>query len=150
MADSALQASIGLKLNSGDEQLSLPFALQELEIFSPCTNKMWVSVTSRPNEDKIQRLDIDLCDEQGRVCVRIKGISSRVLEEGIQPPDEPTSLNSKATLDGALLMAPIWDQVQLEKKIISPADERVVILGGDDNSRKSCSKAVPVVQGAEH
>lgn len=144
MADSALQASIGLKLNSGDEQLSLPFALQELEIFSPCTNKMWVSVTSRPNEDKIQRLDIDLCDEQGRVCVRIKGITSRLLEEGIQPPDGPTSLgNSKATLNGALLMAPIWDRVQLEKRIISPADERVVILGGDDNSRKAVQNEFP-------
>lgn len=144
MADSALQASIGLKLNSGDEQLSLPFALQELEIFSPCTNKMWVSVTSRPNEDKIQRLDIDLCDEQGRVCVRIKGITSRLLEEGIQPPDGPTSLgNSKATLNGALLMAPIWDRVQLEKRSISPADERVVILGGDDNSRKAVQREFP-------
>ena len=72
---------------AGYTRSSLPFALQELEICSPCTDKMWVSITSRPNEDRIQRLDIDLCDEQGRVCVRIKGITSRLLEEGIQPPD---------------------------------------------------------------
>ena len=30
--------------------------------------------------DKVQKLDIDLCDEQGNVCVRMKGFSSRVLE----------------------------------------------------------------------
>ncbi|MCY7808516.1 amino acid adenylation domain-containing protein [Bacillus spizizenii] len=146
MADSALQTSIGLKLNSGDEQLSLPFALQELEIFSPCTDKMWVSVTSRPHEDRIQRLDMDLCDEQGRVCVRIKGISSRVLEEGIQPQDEPKSPDIKASLDGALLMAPVWDQVQLEQNSIPPADERVVILGGDDNSRKAVQRQFPFAE----
>lgn len=143
MADSALQASIGLKLNSGDEQLSLPFALQELEICSPCTDKMWVSITSRPNEDRIQRLDIDLCDDQGRVCVRIKGISSRVLEEDIQPQDEPTSPDIKASLDESLLMAPVWDQVKQEKNIIPPADERIVILGGDDNSRKAVQRQFP-------
>lgn len=142
MADSALQASIGLKLNSDDEQLSLPFALQELEIFSPCTDKMWASVTSRPNEDRIQRLDIDLCDEQGRVCVRIKGISSRVLEED-KPQDEPKSPDIKTSLDGALLMAPVWDQVQLVKSVMPPADERVVILGGDDNSRKAVQRQYP-------
>ncbi|MEC0624075.1 amino acid adenylation domain-containing protein [Bacillus spizizenii] len=143
MADSALQASIGLKLNSGDEQLSLPFALQELEICSPCTDKMWVSITSRPHEDRIQRLDIDLCDDQGRVCVRIKGISSRVLEEDIQPQDEPTSPDIKASLDESLLMAPVWDQVKQEKNIIPPADERIVILGGDDNSRKAVQRQFP-------
>lgn len=146
MADSALQASIGLKLNSGDEQLSLPFALQELEIFSSCTDKMWVSVTSRPNEEKIQRLDIDLCDEQGQVCVRIKGISSRVLEEDTQPQDEPKSPDIKASLEASLLMAPVWDQVQLERSNIPPIDERVVILGGNDNSRKAVQRQFPFAE----
>nr|WGD86804.1 hypothetical protein P5621_09855 [Bacillus subtilis] len=40
-------------------------------------------------------------------------------------------------------MAPIWDRVQLEKRSISPADERVVILGGDDNSRKAVQREFP-------
>ncbi|CAM2145834.1 Polyketide synthase PksN [Paraburkholderia tropica] len=147
MTDSALQASIGLKLNSGDEQLSLPFALQELEVYSPCTENMWVSVTSRPNEDRIQRLDIDLCDEQGQVCVRIKGISSRVIEEDIQRPEKIKRSDSKASLNGALLMAPVWDQVQTENsRIISSADERVVILGGDENSRNAVQRQFPLAK----
>lgn len=147
MTDSALQASIGLKLNSGDEQLSLPFALQELEVYSPCTNNMWVSVTSRPNEDRIQRLDIDLCDEQGQVCVRIKGISSRMMEEDIQRPEELKSSEIEASLNGAFLMAPVWDQVQTEKSgDIPSADERVVILGADDNSRSAVQRQFPLAK----
>lgn len=147
MTDSALQASIGLKLNSGDEQLSLPFALQELEVYSPCTENMWVSVASRPNEDRIQRLDIDLCDEQGQVCVRIKGISSRVIEEDIQRPEKIKPSDSKASLNGALLMSPVWDQVQTENsRIIPSADERVVILGGDENSRNAVQRQFPLAK----
>ena len=47
MLDSALQATIGLKLHADDNQLSLPFALEELDIFSPCTTSMWAYVSSR-------------------------------------------------------------------------------------------------------
>ncbi|PRR99354.1 non-ribosomal peptide synthetase [Bacillus atrophaeus] len=147
MADSALQASIGLKLNSGDDQLSLPFALQELEVFSKCTDRMWASVTSHTNEERIQRLDIDLCDEQGQVCVRIKGISSRVLEENGQSPRDRKTPEVTESLNGALLMAPLWDQVHVEKsRAVSSASERVVIIGGDEKSRKAVQSQYPHVQ----
>ncbi|MCY8132189.1 hypothetical protein MOC33_25075, partial [Bacillus spizizenii] len=39
--------------------------------------------------------------------------------------------------------APVWDQVKQEKNIIPPADERIVILGGDDNSRKAVQRQFP-------
>ncbi|HEX2925808.1 MAG TPA: beta-ketoacyl synthase N-terminal-like domain-containing protein, partial [Ruminiclostridium sp.] len=47
----------------------------------------------RPGEgsktgSKVQKLDIDLCDEEGRICVRIKGLSSRILEGEISSVEE--------------------------------------------------------------
>ncbi|HBV96367.1 MAG TPA: polyketide synthase, partial [Desulfotomaculum sp.] len=53
MLDSALQSSIGLFINAGDAaqpggsapiKPSLPFALQELEVFGHCTSAMWALI----------------------------------------------------------------------------------------------------------
>ncbi|AOY76260.1 SDR family NAD(P)-dependent oxidoreductase [Clostridium formicaceticum] len=109
LMDSALQASIGLMMVSEDKnplKLSLPFALQELEIFKNCTSEMWALVRysdGRTENDKVQKLDIDLCDDQGEVCVRMKGFSSRVLE------GEVGSVESMTTL-GTLMLHPCWKE----------------------------------------
>jgi polyketide synthase PksL len=84
LMDGALQAAIGLL---GDPQQvsgppSLPFALESLQVFSPCQAEMqaWVrQVPDRGAGDKLVKLDIDLCDAQGRVCVQLRGFSSRAL-----------------------------------------------------------------------
>ncbi|EIW21029.1 amino acid adenylation domain-containing protein [Pelosinus fermentans] len=85
--DSALQASIGLIMSYGEIEPSkpiVPFALQEIEIFQKCTSAMWAHVRysngSKPG-DKIHKLDIDICDELGGICVRLKGFSARVMEK---------------------------------------------------------------------
>nr|MDH3093130.1 SDR family oxidoreductase [Bacillus velezensis] len=124
MLDSALQATIGLKAHADDNQLSLPFALEELDIFSPCTTSMWAYVSSRGTDEKIQRMDIDLCDETGRVCVRIKGISSRMMEG----PAPETSLN------GANLLAPVWDLAEFRDQSPAYKKEEVVFIAGDEES----------------
>ncbi|MDT3429208.1 acyl transferase domain-containing protein, partial [Paenibacillus forsythiae] len=90
LMDSAFQAAIGLLLGEQttvNEMLGhqpyLPFALDELRIFGACGPDMWAFIRysngSRP-EDKLQRLDIDLSDSSGRVCVHMRGFSSRVMD----------------------------------------------------------------------
>ena len=69
-------------------KLSLPFALQEIEIFSGCTLEMWALVRSGNGnlpEDKVPKFNIDLCDGQGNICMRMKGFSTRVLERAAGP-----------------------------------------------------------------
>jgi amino acid adenylation domain-containing protein len=84
LMDSALQASIGLYANIDNNCLkpALPFALESLEIFGSCKASMWAFV--RKNNGRadfgIQNLDVDLCDDKGNVCARMKGFSSKVLE----------------------------------------------------------------------
>ncbi|MGP1681215.1 MAG: SDR family NAD(P)-dependent oxidoreductase, partial [Giesbergeria sp.] len=75
LMDAALQSSVGLMIASGqvDTRLALPFALDQLEVFGPTTARMWsharLSAGSQAG-DPVQKLDFDLCDDEGRVCVR--------------------------------------------------------------------------------
>ncbi len=91
LMDSALQASIGLSMGenwiSSGGKISnkplVPFALEELEVISRTTSTMWALIRySKGNAmgGKLQKIDIDLCDEEGKVSIRIKGYTSRVLE----------------------------------------------------------------------
>jgi acyl transferase domain-containing protein/enoyl-CoA hydratase/carnithine racemase/aryl carrier-like protein len=89
LMDSALQASIGLlvDLNHVPSKPSLPFALESLRIISPCTREMvaWVRYSEgSKSEDKVAKLDIDLCDQEGNVCVQMQGFASRVLQGEIK------------------------------------------------------------------
>ena len=91
--DSALQASIGLFL-AGDDNCSnssfpsMPFGLQSLEIFERCPCNLWMLIRSSEGpsighgigstgRDKVQKLDMDLCNDQGSICVRIRGLERR-------------------------------------------------------------------------
>jgi hypothetical protein len=83
--DSALQASLGLFINLHDlaGKPPVPFGLDTLRILAPSTNEMvaWVRYAngSEPGS-KAVKVDIDLCDRQGNVCVELRGLSSRVLD----------------------------------------------------------------------
>ncbi|XXT21477.1 SDR family NAD(P)-dependent oxidoreductase [Sorangium sp. So ce429] len=97
--DGALQASIGLA-SAGDEaraggaapRLSLPFALEKMEIFdrTPAVAIVCVRPSDGAAEGNVTRTDIDVGDESGRVCVRLKGFTSRVVEA--EPAESDISL----------------------------------------------------------
>ncbi|MFB7615008.1 SDR family NAD(P)-dependent oxidoreductase [Kitasatospora sp. NPDC056181] len=91
LLDSTLQASLGMGLAGGDADTldvsgmkpSLPFALDELEVLGSCTEAMWAWIRYSAGVErggKVFKLDIDLCDEQGGVRARIRGMSYRVLD----------------------------------------------------------------------
>ncbi|EJQ38331.1 hypothetical protein IEE_05057, partial [Bacillus cereus BAG5X1-1] len=125
LMDSALQVSLILMMYSEDAMFTvgnkthkpfLPFALQEIEIFGKCTSVMWSVVrysTCSKAEDRVQKLDIDLCDEQGNVCVRMKGFSSRVLEV------EDSSVEPSAT-HGTLILRPDWKEQAIDRESSAP------------------------------
>jgi acyl transferase domain-containing protein len=84
LMDSALQASIGLivDLNHVPTKPYLPFAVESLRVVSACAKEMTVwarySKGSKPG-DKTVKVDLDLCDERGNVCVQMRGFALRVL-----------------------------------------------------------------------
>ncbi|HEY0833187.1 MAG TPA: SDR family NAD(P)-dependent oxidoreductase, partial [Azospirillum sp.] len=119
LMDSALQACIGLLPASGHAlpggegaaesapTAALPFALEEFELLAPPPDRLWAWIRhaegSAPS-DRVRKLDIDLCDERGRVCVRMRGFSSRSPE-----PKQANAPESNAAEPNAVLMArPVW------------------------------------------
>jgi acyl transferase domain-containing protein/NAD(P)-dependent dehydrogenase (short-subunit alcohol dehydrogenase family)/acyl carrier protein len=86
MMDAALQACIGLMVDVEHlpSQPLLPFALESVRVIAACTREMFVwaryAQGSRPG-DKLIKIDLDLCDPDGNVCVQMHGFSSRTLED---------------------------------------------------------------------
>lgn len=85
LMDSALQASAGLivDFDRPPGEPLVPFALASLRIFAACTEEMIAWLRYSPGsrrDDKVIRLDLDICDRQGNVCVQMEGFSARVAE----------------------------------------------------------------------
>ena len=61
-------------------KLFLPFAFSEVEIYSRCTSVMWLLVKYSKGSsgiDIVQKLDAELFDNHGNICLRIKEFSVR-------------------------------------------------------------------------
>jgi polyketide synthase PksN len=78
LLDAALQAPIGLSLGQANGNAPLPFGLERLEVLGECGPSMWALVRARADvqaDERVRKLDIDLCDPDGRVCARLVGVS---------------------------------------------------------------------------
>jgi len=135
LMDSALQAALGMALPDGEEnagQAALPFALEELQILAPCKTELWCWIRRADTAgETLDKLDIDLCDGQGRVCVSIKGFISRVLAD------------SQAEA-GELMLAPVWDvlndyALRCDAALPSP----VLLIGGTAAQHDAIRALIP-------
>ncbi|MGJ7907989.1 SDR family NAD(P)-dependent oxidoreductase [Actinopolyspora sp. H202] len=129
LLDATLQAALGMGLAGSDAdtldvtgmQPSLPFALDSLDVLDSCTESMWAwirdSAESR-SDDAVFKLDIDLCDDQGRVCIRLHGMSYRVLDDATSgsAPDEVRCLS----------FLPAWREAEPARS--EPPQEHIVLL----------------------
>src|SRR5687768_13035453 len=91
----ALQASIELfETDTMPGRPLFPIALESLRIYSACTNDMFAvirySSSELQSEDGLFKVDIDLCDLQGNLCVQINALSLRqiALTASFQASDE--------------------------------------------------------------
>ncbi|UNL93527.1 hypothetical protein CPY53_08065 [Paenibacillus polymyxa] len=54
-----------------------PASIKELDIYHSCTSNMWAKLeycSNSRDEDCMSSLDVELYDEQGKVCIRIRGL----------------------------------------------------------------------------
>ncbi|WP_327320411.1 SDR family NAD(P)-dependent oxidoreductase [Streptomyces sp. NBC_01235] len=124
LLDAALQAAAGLPPLPGAAGLpgaALPFALDELAVHAPLDQAAWVWVRRREEQagPDGQVLDLDLCDDDGRVRVTLRGLRLRAAAV----PAVPAAAAGPA--QGTLLLAPVWQEAPAREP--EPA-ERVVIL----------------------
>ncbi len=109
--DSALQSSMVIIKETDPSGPALPFAMEQIEIFGKCSPSMW-SYVRYAEEGK---LDIDLMDKDGRVCVRIHRLSSRKFKD---------STNETLILKHSWIEKP----VKTDKENIFGYDKHIVIL----------------------
>ncbi|MCX8128558.1 MAG: SDR family NAD(P)-dependent oxidoreductase [Clostridia bacterium] len=147
LADSALQATIGLTMEVSEgiqplPQPELPFTLQELKVYERFTDEMWAYIRygdSSEKETGKRKFDIDICDSAGKVCAEIRGISPKRLEGEIQPVNsrkQNTSTDLNTVPVGNVMMLPVWDRFPLKKEEPFPLlTEQVLVIGGTDRER---------------
>jgi polyketide synthase PksM len=151
--DSALHAALGLKeageLGGGAGEPmkpALPFALESLRIISPCNREMfaWVrySPDSKPSGNLV-KLDVDLCDAQGQVCVCMKGVAFRPLEGELGEASRRLDVQQKALpveredeSAELLTLAPVWEAVREEAGEAPAVGERVVVITGAEEKQR--------------
>ncbi|MCY8787193.1 SDR family NAD(P)-dependent oxidoreductase [Bacillus inaquosorum] len=150
LMDSAFHATVGFIVSSVNaeaqvHQLSLPFALQQLDVFSPCPEEIWSYIrysSDSKAEDKVRKYDIDLCDENGNVCVRMKGASMRALDGEQTKPQAAAD----SPLTGHTMMIPAWEPVSPNgEDNASFVGMQAVLCGGTEGERMLIKQHHPLV-----
>ncbi|MBP2000171.1 polyketide synthase PksM [Paenibacillus shirakamiensis] len=120
LIDAAFQACVVLFVSQVENSQSavVPYTLEELTLHHACTSEMWVWIrysTDRGNDAIIPKLDLDLCDSTGKVCVELRGFSVREMESAvITPLKEP--FNEADKYWGTVLMHPVWKEQREEHR----------------------------------
>lgn len=119
MLDGALQTSIGIWLGredqSQEQETFLPFALEQIDIYSPTTSTMWAHVYQDEFvQSSMSKLNIDLMDHTGLLCVRLQGLTSKAMRN-----------------ETAMLLSPKWEEKEITHRSDADNDkydQHIIIL----------------------
>lgn len=174
LIDSAFQASLGLTLDLMQRPLlplrpPLPFALQRLEMPGGCAPVMWARVqysVPRGAEDGVMKLDIDLCDESGNVCVHMQGFTTRLYsaeggsyaQEQAMAQVRDSAAEAAVSSSGpsaarALMLAPVWEAFHVERRDhrqdpLPVSTAKPLFIGGSEDLLETLRAAVPDASAA--
>jgi acyl transferase domain-containing protein len=103
LLDGALQACVGLlQEQSRAAQPWVPYAVEQVRAVRACAQQMWVWARWTAGGEG-RSLDVELCDEQGAVCVQLRGFTARPLvAQSVQP------VPAVEAPVGLLLARPVW------------------------------------------
>ncbi|MFO5493094.1 MAG: amino acid adenylation domain-containing protein, partial [Cuspidothrix sp.] len=133
MLDAGLQSCLGLVLENDSQEslgMALPSSLEQMEIYASSASVMWAWVRFAPEtkpDSPIQRIDIDLCNEDGKVGVRLKGFVARAIRQ--QESTEAIAQIQPQTRLGVVTLKPVWDPVAIMSPANSSPERRTVVFG---------------------
>ncbi|HWU90308.1 MAG TPA: beta-ketoacyl synthase N-terminal-like domain-containing protein, partial [Kofleriaceae bacterium] len=128
--DGALQASMALSLGNATAPM-LPFALERLQILDRSPASAWIVIRGA------DKLEIDICDEAGRPCVRMQGFSARPVR-GTQEAPASRAEREVPRMEGTVSLAPRWEARPLPETAAWPgAASRVVLVGGTPQQQQA-------------
>jgi acyl transferase domain-containing protein/thioesterase domain-containing protein/aryl carrier-like protein len=162
LLDAASQATMALITGAADSdgqaalKPALPFALDQFDHYPTGAVPAWAWVRpgdgpktgeGTPVNKPVLKYDIDLCDESGKVGVRMKGFTLRILKTDLDTDKLQPALPGAATtppLTETLTLAPVWDAVPLVKgPLFPPQADRIVICGGTKEHRDVIYRLYP-------
>ncbi|MCM2496148.1 non-ribosomal peptide synthetase/type I polyketide synthase [Burkholderia glumae] len=143
LIDSAMQCLKYLYANDGVvSQVNLLFAIQEIQLHSPCASTMWAWLRFGSGAAK-GKIDVDLCDERGAVCVAIRGISTRAAGA----MSETSARAQQPEKQAAMYYLPTWDPLPAAARESWPdSAQRVIIIGGAARARELWCGRLPAAQ----
>jgi polyketide synthase PksM len=120
LMDSALQTCSCLSREAmGGNAPLLPFALDSVRVFAPCSADMYAWVrrveVSGDRADTPLSFDIDLLDADGRVCVHMHGFTAR-----------PRAAHARND-DAVQVLVPVWERVV--PACATPVPQRLAVVG---------------------
>jgi acyl transferase domain-containing protein/NADPH:quinone reductase-like Zn-dependent oxidoreductase/acyl carrier protein/SAM-dependent methyltransferase len=116
LLDGAFQCCIGFAMNGNQRSLPLPFAIDQFEYFRALPIRMNVYIRENPDSRaELIKLDINICDDSGRICARAIGLTSRPVaapRATIKPVAGPiaTLTPEVNTPIGVLLLRQHWER----------------------------------------
>ncbi|GAB3327960.1 hypothetical protein GCM10027565_15940 [Bordetella tumulicola] len=126
LLDGALQASLGMMGDIASlREPAIPFMLDRFVMVAPCGPRMQAWIRKAADSDAaagITKLDLDLLDTNGQVCLRLIGLGLRAVR---RDPER-----------GLLLARPEWQSV-------SPQGEPVATVATEHHHVWLCGKQVP-------
>ncbi|MEO3712424.1 amino acid adenylation domain-containing protein, partial [Roseateles flavus] len=180
LLDAVLQAAIGLRRTPAHQASArlayLPFALDTVEVLRACGDAVWAwlrpaaesapaarrkkgEAAGRPGADKI---DIDVCDDSGAVCVRMRGLSSRALHRPgtdsvpatTPSPDAAGPRPASDTQVGLLMRSVLWNPKEVPTSQDSPLSLKdrsadgtgMLVLGGTREEQQAIQGLFPACQ----
>ncbi|MFF7995598.1 SDR family NAD(P)-dependent oxidoreductase [Kitasatospora xanthocidica] len=134
LLDAALQACIGVADDGGRGGAALPFSVEEVELLGALPDRAWAWVRRRDGGSRFRTFDIDVCDADGAVRIRLRGLSLRAA----QPAGAPLDVQ---------VLAPAWTAATaqpgeaepgttlvfsaLDPAVTAALGDRVITLPGD-------------------
>lgn len=121
LLDSPLQSTVSLTRHSREAKLNVPFTLGTLEILKNFNSAVWAVMRYSDGtvlDDQVRDLDIDWCDENGAVCARMLGYSTR-------------SYNTSAGNLATLTLQPQWQEALVDsgQNAKEYEDHHILLLG---------------------
>ncbi|EIW16888.1 polyketide synthase dehydratase domain-containing protein, partial [Pelosinus fermentans] len=149
LLNSAIWASIGFMMDSEECETRLPAALQELEILGPCSPAMWAWIRYSEGSaaaDPLQQFDIDLCDTQGKVCIRMKGLEMQedteesTYGDSVEVARQSLAVPKKQEAFEMMTFEETWQEKALSNR--GPAKIRTLVcfLSNADNQNKAAEE----------
>ncbi|WP_394848783.1 amino acid adenylation domain-containing protein [Pendulispora brunnea] len=130
LVDSAMQC-VRLLTSVDGEPIpgKMLFAFKKVTIVRPCASTMWAWIRHGAGES----IDIDIADEQGVVCVMIRGAVGR-----------PVAAEAKPSASPAVTLLPVWE-ASPEPIVASwpEPSQSIAILGGTRAARDALAQMLP-------